>query len=452
MERIFLFTFMLGSATRSVLFTIFACLHTFAFPPHLCVLTPILLLCKSYCSIDIHHPCGNDDPGVRLMFESMGPTVTKSQLYHSEQQLAQYRRQLTDATYVAPFIPISALQAMGGTAPMRIKTVWDVMENGDKQSGGSEYYGCTVVGQDILAQNSVGTYVLTTGAFCETKHIVTGSIGAKRNSVVRSLTTRATNFFNSALSVRPILDTAITLDSSISNRFTINTTVVNDADLVIIMTARPSPNRPLSGFATCLQTDQYQRCTVGWFNWVPELLNVIEPESPDIIAYSMHTALHEFVHVFGGVGPAFSSSNSPFIDNVGSRLPMSSVYVVGTDAAYGNKPMTFIITPRVKNITRQAFGCSTMPGFPLEDLQLGTAHPSKNMAGLSSVGQHIATNYPPFHLARVSSFLQIPFRFSSGMGVHWVSELGISEAHSASFSLASIPVFVCRKPASLARS
>jgi hypothetical protein len=115
---------------------------------------------------------------------------------------------------------------------------------------------------------------------------------------------------------------------------------------------------------------------------VPELLNVATPDSPDSLASSLHTALHELVHVFGGVGPAFISSQSPFIDDVGAQVPMSSVYRVGTDAAYGDKPMTFIVTPRVRNITRAAFGCATLPGFPLEDVELGAGvHWEARLAG-----------------------------------------------------------------------
>lgn len=43
----------------------------------------------------------------------------------------------------------------------------------------------------------------------------------------------------------------------------------NDTDLVIFMTARPSPYSNIAAWAMCLQRDQYGRCTVGQFNWVP---------------------------------------------------------------------------------------------------------------------------------------------------------------------------------------
>lgn len=74
---------------------------------------------------------------------------------------------------------------------------------------------------------------------------------------------QANAFFNRALKIRPILDGTITVDPAITNNyFTLNNTVFRGTDLVIIMTARPSPNKPIAGFATCLQRDQYRRCTV----------------------------------------------------------------------------------------------------------------------------------------------------------------------------------------------
>jgi hypothetical protein len=203
------------------------------------------------------------------MLQSLGPSAVVAQSYHTEAQLTQHRRHLdTSVTYASPFIPLSALDAMGGAAPIRIQLLWEVMENGDLSvGGGGQGYQCINVGQDILVQSSTGAYAPSTGGFCLTKHIVTGTIGATRNAVLRSLTQRAADFFAKTLKVRPILDSNITIDSSVLNRFTMTTTTVNNADLVIIMTARPSPNRALSGFATCFQRDQYQRCTVGWFNW-----------------------------------------------------------------------------------------------------------------------------------------------------------------------------------------
>jgi hypothetical protein len=73
----------------------------------------------------------------------------------------------------------------------------------------------------------------------------------------------------------------------------------NDTDMAIIMTARPSPEVSISGFATCLQSDQFSRCTVGQFNWVPDVLDIINANSDHVIRSDRHTAAHEIAHLLG---------------------------------------------------------------------------------------------------------------------------------------------------------
>ena len=60
-------------------------------------------------------------------------------------------------------------------------------------------------------------------------------------------TLQASAFYGAALKIRPIIDGTITIDSSIAAgksraRFVLSRAVVVDADLIIIMTARPVPN------------------------------------------------------------------------------------------------------------------------------------------------------------------------------------------------------------------
>ena len=80
----------------------------------------------------------------------------------------------------------------------------------------------------------------------------------------------------------------------------------------------------------------------------------------------LHTALHELMHILGGVGPS-----GPFIDDTGAPQRPEDVWQLGLDSGYGDKPMTYIVTPRVRAITRAAFGCDSLPGFALEDVELG---------------------------------------------------------------------------------
>lgn len=327
---------------------------------------------------DLEHGCGNSDPDLQRFLNA--PAVISEQVYVNDDLLDSYARSMQVVeNYNSTFIPLSDLDAMGLSSKIRIKSIWDPVDLGDTFNG--KTYECQFVGQSITVSDANGNDVLAP-SFCQAKHIVTGVVGSARGAIMRSRTNHANTFFSEALKVRPILDGTITIDPVITNNyFTLNGTVIQNADLVIIMTARPSPNKPIAGFATCLQRDQYRRCTVGWFNWVPELINVEETLSPDTIASELHTALHETVHVLGGMGPGISAASSPFIDDTGNTMAAGLVWQVALDAGY-NKQMTYIVTPRVKNISRTYFGCSTMIGFPLEDVKLGQGtHWEARLAG-----------------------------------------------------------------------
>ena len=78
-----------------------------------------------------------------------------------------------------------------------------------------------------------------------------------------------------------------------------NRSTHENTDLAIIVTARPSPEVSISGFATCLQTDDYSRCTVGQFNWVPDVFDIVNSNSDHVIRSDRHTAAHEIAHLLG---------------------------------------------------------------------------------------------------------------------------------------------------------
>lgn len=65
------------------------------------------------------------------------------------------------------------------------------------------------------------------------------------------------------LYVRPVQNPSIVISNSLVQTYNLTTTNVSDVDLVIIMTARPSPNRPVAGYASCGQRDQYNRVGSG---------------------------------------------------------------------------------------------------------------------------------------------------------------------------------------------
>lgn len=89
------------------------------------------------------------------------------------------------------------------------------------------------------------------------------------------------------------------------------------------------------------------------------------------VSTGLHTALHELVHILGGVGPGISAAATPFVNATGGPLDPADVWTVGTDTGYGGKPVTYISTPRVRAVARAAFGCDSLPGFPVEDYERG---------------------------------------------------------------------------------
>lgn len=158
------------------------------------------------------------------------------------------------------------------------------------------------------------------------------------------------------------------MEGSYSN---ISATSYPNADLVVIVTARPTPGISLAGYASCLQRDQYRRCTVGSLNWVPRALDPESKDSPPVVTDERHTALHELSHVLGAVRP-----DRQFIDDTGAIKQDSDVYTV--EPALPNDPsapqdrlVQYIRTPKVLAMARAHFGCADLPGVPLEDTNVG---------------------------------------------------------------------------------
>ena len=103
--------------------------------------------------------------------------------------------------------------------------------------------------------------------------------------------------------------------------------------------------------------------------------------SPNVIEDELHTALHEMVHVFGGILPA----SYPTVNATGQIPSWTTLVNVGADEAYQSFPTkmrTMVTTPRVLNFTRTHFSCPSAIGFPLEDVPLGKgSHWEARVAG-----------------------------------------------------------------------
>ena len=338
------------------------------------------------------------------------PPAVVSQVYRDHEG-----RELTGQDYGSGAASLTLPDLATTAQPIRIQAVWDVVEvSGDtglcEGSGSSPTciatYQCSnppaVTG--VSVKSSSGSY--TTGFACTEKY---GAYGVNLD-IMKGRTAQAIDYWQRTIRVTPVIN-GITVDTGVAQAYHLPPVSSSDkswikgnqanVDLLLIMTARPSPNSPIAGYAQCIQADQFGRCTVGHFNWVPEVLNQEGwAKQLDLTKESeLHTALHEIVHVLGGIGPGSTQASSNFITSTGARAATADVLInEPDDPAYrgASKPVTYIKSPKVLNLTRTYFNCPTALGFPLEDVPLGKgAHWEARVAGpeLMSYGSNSGQVY-----------------------------------------------------------
>ena len=346
------------------------------------------------------------------------------------------------------FVPLSTLHATGQDGPLRVGIVWDNVNTGAKD--GNTQRQCVTIGQSITVSSGNPAPNQDTSYICQAADLVTQGTPRYNQMVLRTAT--ALGYWASTLRVRPVQN-PITISPDIVNNYHLTTTSVNNVDLVIVMTAEPSPDVAIAGYAKCMQVDQFARCTVGLFNWVPALLDLVNANSPTTITSELHTAIHEIVHVLGGMGPG-RVGDTPFIDDTGNPRsgPNAGVYTVLQDPAYPSvtKPVMYITTPRVLNITRTQLACDTMPGFPLEDLPLGAGvHWEARLAGgeLMSYGTYSTITYGEYACVRVRKPLSVCERVCVCACAE--SARGLKSANSLWSIIESLPVYINHRSHSL---
>lgn len=309
------------------------------------------------------HGCGINHPHVHEQ-AAKHDAVVVPQSYHTHESA----RRLVTQTYATGtgggFLPIDTAESQGLTAPIRIKVLWDVIEGTDYSgtNAGSNARQCTSVGASVRVACQVGSSINCPWSDCAAEDVV--AAGHAKLALMKERLEWVKTYFSNALRVKRVLDD-IQISSSVVNTFNLGVNKVSNADLAIIMTARPMPYHKLAGFAYCAQRDQLNRCTVGVFNWVPKVLDVANKDLPSSAASERHTAIHEIVHVLGGIFP-----NGPHIDDSGA-IKTSGVYIVERDSQGYDKPATKVVTPRVLKIVRDQFDCQTMTGMPIEDQPTG---------------------------------------------------------------------------------
>jgi hypothetical protein len=288
--------------------------------------------------VDGHrHLCGSNHPNITAL---LPPETSVRQLYHTTKHAAE--RGLAVQRYATGvgdvFLPIREAHAANLTSGLRISFIWDLIDGVDFSPTRGTIRQCTAVGERIGVGCIISGAPSCTTLCTESDVIVPGN---PRYELIKERLLWAAEFYSGAIMVKPVLD-PIVLDANTINSYGVTTRTVPDADVAIIVTARPSPFAAVAAYASCTQRDQYGRCTVGVLNWVPSALIPERQHQPDSISAERHTALHEIVHILGGVGP------SPvFIDDEGR--PQTNVYVsVATHSTAYPKPTTYIQTPKVR--------------------------------------------------------------------------------------------------------
>ena len=223
-------------------------------------------------------------------------------------------------------------------------------------------------------------------------------VDSARLNAMKKRTADAIAFWASALKVTPVEDAITVNQNACLVPGDAVGTVVPSTDLVMVMTARPSPFSAVMGYAQCVQWDQWHRCTVGLFNWVPEYIDVETPESDASSDSELHTALHEITHLLGGIFPGATKASSSFVDALGQPALASNTFTVEDDPAYPNsgKKRTVITSPKVKAFAQKYYNCPTAMGVPIEDLPLGKgAHWEARVMGpeLMSYGTNTGQTY-----------------------------------------------------------
>jgi hypothetical protein len=248
-----------------------------------------------------------------------GPAAVSQAYGHSEGVAeARRRRRLgwfldTKAQSVQGSAAASAAGAAGNTAadcsqkccslqdspadasPIRVFMNFDLLEKDE--------YMCTAVGQQVNPQKGRG---FGSGMYtCKEADVMDpANIANTKTKILKKRMSWAAKYMASIVGVRPVTDKlTYTSAGKESNTYGVTSnTTVEGYDLMIVATARPfGGSGGVAGYADCKQVDQFGRCTVGYFNFCPEILDEDTTMAPETIESERHTALHEIFHVLGVV-------------------------------------------------------------------------------------------------------------------------------------------------------
>lgn len=331
------------------------------------------------------HPPHSGACGHSLRSNVSHTPPVQTQAYHSRPVGPRRRLRRGDQEYdeliitngsAAGFLPLAAAHARGILQPMRVVYDFELVE----QEKDPEM--CTSVGQ---------ANPLAAGGVCGEDDIVT----PEKFAVLTKRLGWLGGFIGNMLSLKPVQDTIFVSKNALRAwqgvYGNVDQTNVSEADLFIYVTMKPDPSGVVAGYAQCFQMDQHKRCTVGGFNWTPSVIDMDSVDEVATISAQRHTALHETIHVLGGI----KASNLIGLDGVRLADTETAMHEV-EDAGYPGKKLIKLTTPQVLATARAQFNCPSLDGVPLEDQPLGAdAHWEARVFGpeVMSYGTYSSETY-----------------------------------------------------------
>eukprot|EP00750_Incisomonas_marina_P026897 INCI5961.7.p1 GENE.INCI5961.7~~INCI5961.7.p1 ORF type:complete len:729 (-),score=122.64 INCI5961.7:3491-5677(-) len=263
----------------------------------------------------------------------------------------------------------------GELGPLRITYVTEFWDQGEQQLEATEH--CAREGQFVRPSEMTATTVGGSGSIvCTEDDIVTNvTVG-----IVNLRLDWVKEYVAETFTVKQVQPgEGVTINSNAQENYPFSQTTFTDTDLVIVVTLHPISAGGIAGYAFCAQYDQFGRCTVGYFNWVPDGLSVASTfYYPNVAMAERSTALHEVLHVVG----CCKDTNLFRHPDDGSPFADEEKWIVESESTFIDKQITKWITPGVLAAAREQFNCTSITGVPLEDVPLGqNAHWEARLLG-----------------------------------------------------------------------
>jgi len=252
----------------------------------------------------------------------------------------------------------------GQVGPMRVTFVTEFWDQGATMLQDTEH--CAYTNQYVTPSDMTGTTVGGTASILCTEEDV---IDDSTVGIVKQRLSWVRGYVNSTFQIKQVqAGEEITINSQAQENYPFSQTTFTDTDLIVVVTLHPISAGGIAGYAYCAQSDQFGRCTVGYFNWVPDGLSTSSTFfKPNVAMSERTTALHEVMHVLGCCKDSDVFRNP----DDGTAYSDSQKWVVEQESPNIDKQITKWVTPGVVATAQEQFNCSSITGVPLEDVPLG---------------------------------------------------------------------------------